>query len=133
VPSTVSNGEVTPVDAVDTAVTDSCGEQDPPLHSLHVPLLHTPVPPHAVPSGALTRVSVQTAPASVQDSAPTWHSFDGTQLAPASHATQLPASQSSPQKPLLHVRPPPHAVPSGTLAKVSTHDGAAPVQDRAPA
>jgi hypothetical protein len=86
------------------------GVQAPPaVQSLQVPLLQTLFVPHAAPFGTFP-VSAQTDAPVPHEVAPVRHGFAGWQLAPAVHATHVPALQT---------RFVPHATPSTRFVPVS--------------
>jgi hypothetical protein len=68
-------------------------------------------------------VSVHTGLPLPQASAPTWQTAVGVQVAPSSHAAQLPAR---------HTKPSPHGVPSPAAMVVSTHSATPLVHETTP-
>lgn len=61
------------------------------MQALQAPLLsHTWFGPHDVPALTLSPVSLHVDTPVAQDVAPTWHAFDGVQVAPAAQALQPP-------------------------------------------
>jgi hypothetical protein len=87
----------------------------PAVQATQVPLLHTRLVPHVVPSAALVPESVQTATPVAHEIVATWQRLAAVHDAPATQATHVPA---------LHTRPVPHAVPFDAVAPVSEHTGA---------
>ena len=78
---------------------------------MQVPVaLHTRFVPQVVP-GVTIAVSVQTGAPDAHEIAAVWH-VDPVHVAPALHATQLPA---------LHTIPLPHGVPLSTFVPRSAH------------
>jgi hypothetical protein len=95
----------------------------PSAHGAHAPSEQTEPAPHDVPFGAFP-LSAQTGPPELQEIAPALQGSASVQLAPAAHATQLPAPSQTWAEPQL--------VPGGSGAEVSTQTGPA-LHERAPA
>jgi hypothetical protein len=80
---------------------------DPAVHALHIPLLQTPVVPHAVPLATFP-VSAQTTTPVTHEVVPVLHRFVGWQPTPAWQMPQVPLLQTmfTPQVvPLARFRP----------------------------
>jgi hypothetical protein len=98
------------------------GHSIPARHATHTASIpHTRPSPQGVPAG-LGASSTHRAMDPTHSTCPARHGLSGIHGTPAMHAPQVPAA--------LHVRPPPHGVPSGRLPR-SRHCGLPPVQSSA--